>query len=1004
VTDRGTSLWEALAGRGPGRPVGPAEPDLYATILDRLNPARARPRLRAGIEEVALASVRGGPYVMLRSPREPPAYLRLHPDEVELAHRMDGTRTVAALVAEFARLTGDLAPQRVLRVVADLAGNRMLEELPVDAFHRLADIVPRSPIRRFGSAVGQVLRGRRYAVTGIDPLVTTLYRWGGWVVFTRPAALVMAVLAVVGAAIFVMRWLEGSQSAFVVADSQTIGLLVLLGLNVVCLMAHELGHALAAKHAGRRVPSAGVLLFFGIPSVFVETSDVWMADRRSRVRTAAAGPAAAVVLAGTVNVAATFVPELAPAAFKLGFLWYLNVLFNLNPLLPLDGYHLLMDWLELPNLRARGLGLTMGRLRRRRFGLRGLVGEDRLYALYGQVAVVWLVITLGLGIRIWKDRVDGISATMWHEGIGGRIGFLVVAALLFAPLVGSAGAWLVRRAWRWLGERRRPDPATDLELRARALRRSRLPTASSSALGEMAAAASWLVARAGSPVPVAERGMVVAGGVLEARREDDASSVAARAFSGDVLRSTDDNGVAWTWRAVTDARLLALAGGSGGVPPALSLGSSEPPGVAAARSHLGPHSGGEVPPPLVWPAGAPGDVTHAEDERLVRRLRRLLLLLLLLAIVSLFVAIPAGRPWPELPSDRVLAAVRLGSAIVHQPDGEAVSLHRGDRIALAPGDRTVVSVDGTVELAFRGGASGVLCGASDVDLVAATGAGKDPSVSLAIAAGAAVLDTAASLADHGPLAATVDVGAVVRNDGEARFLVAPGGVLVASGTVLADDLPIAPTAFEACPGTGTHLMAAGLNAPSPRASGPPTATPVASASASPRPSVSPSETAKPTPMPTPTPAPTPIATPQPTVPARAPTPTTQPTPVSTPIPTPAPTPIPTPDIAISCSPTTLPGLHGTTQASACTVASIGGFAGQVALGCPLAVFLGTCDTTDDAVVLQPGGTATTTLTVVVASSASPGCHTFRATAAANGVVRSQPMRLDVPNGGTPSCP
>ena len=56
---------------------------------------------------------------------------------------MDGSFTVARLVAEFARIAGRLAPDQVRRVVADLAGNRMLEELPVDAFRPLQEIVPK---------------------------------------------------------------------------------------------------------------------------------------------------------------------------------------------------------------------------------------------------------------------------------------------------------------------------------------------------------------------------------------------------------------------------------------------------------------------------------------------------------------------------------------------------------------------------------------------------------------------------------------------------------------------------------------------------------------------------------------------------------------------------------------------------------------------------------------------------------------------------------------------
>src|SRR6185436_3956614 len=140
---------------------------------------------------------------------------------------------------------------------------------------------------------------------------------------------------------------------------------LLVFLNVVALACHELGHALAVKHAGRRVPAAGFLVYFGIPSVFVDTTDVWMAGRKQRIITTAAGPATGLVLAGLMSLVGLAIPPLAPLAFKLAFAWYLNSLFNLNPFLPLDGYYLLMDWLEVPNLRARALSWVSGRLRGR---------------------------------------------------------------------------------------------------------------------------------------------------------------------------------------------------------------------------------------------------------------------------------------------------------------------------------------------------------------------------------------------------------------------------------------------------------------------------------------------------------------------------------------------------------------------------------------------------------------------------------------------------------------
>jgi len=286
-----TSVWEALAGRAPGEPSGPADPGLWGAVVDRLNPARARPVLRAGIEAVELTSVRGSAYVMLRSPDDGDraCYLRLTPEEWQLAQLMDGTHTVARLVAEFARLAGRLAPDQVRRVVADLAGNRMLDELPMDAFRPLQELERKPLPQRVGSGVLAAARGRRMLVFDVDRVVTALYRGGGRFLFTRAAAIAMAIVSVAGLAVFAATWWRGSQAVFLTAGSYLWGAVVLLLLNLLALAGHELGHALAAKHAGREVPAAGFLVYYGIPSVFVDTSDVWMAGRRARMLTTAAG-------------------------------------------------------------------------------------------------------------------------------------------------------------------------------------------------------------------------------------------------------------------------------------------------------------------------------------------------------------------------------------------------------------------------------------------------------------------------------------------------------------------------------------------------------------------------------------------------------------------------------------------------------------------------------------------------------------------------------------------
>jgi putative peptide zinc metalloprotease protein len=496
-------------------------------VVDRLNPARARPVLRAGIEAVELTSVRGAAYVMLRSPDDGrrACYLRLTPEEWRLALMMDGSFTVARLVAEFARIAGRLAPDQVRRVVADLAGNRMLEELPVDAFRPLQEIVQKPLPARVGAGLLAVVQGRRTLLADIDRLVTALYRGGGRFLFNRVAATVMAVISVVGLGLFTLTWWRGSQAVFLTDGSYLLGAVVLLLLNVLALASHEIGHALATKHAGREVPAAGLLVYFGIPSVFVDTTDVWMSGRRARILVTAAGPATGLVLAGSMQLVALAVPALGPLAFKLAFVWYLNVLFNLNPFLRLDGCYLLMDWLEIPNLRDRGLSWVAGRLKGRPPRWSALDREGRIVALYGVLAVVWLAVAVNIAYRIWADRVSGLVTGLWHGGIGARCLLVAVIAGLCAPLVYLAVGRLARW-WRVIrlraAERKRE---ADAPRRLAALRGSDLGGLPEPALADLAGRARWLHPSTGQQLVVAGGSQsavyVVVDGAMEARAPGD---------------------------------------------------------------------------------------------------------------------------------------------------------------------------------------------------------------------------------------------------------------------------------------------------------------------------------------------------------------------------------------------------------------------------------------------------------------------------------------------------
>ena len=134
---------------------------------------------------------------------------------------------------------------------------------------------------------------------------------------------------------------------------------------VKCL--HELAHALACKHFGGRCHEIGVMLLAFVPCLYCDVSDVWrLPSKWQRIAVSSAGMVAELLVASFALLAWW---NTEPGLLNL---WCLSVvivcsvgtvLINANPLLRYDGYYILSDLLEVPNLATRARGLMTGRLR-----------------------------------------------------------------------------------------------------------------------------------------------------------------------------------------------------------------------------------------------------------------------------------------------------------------------------------------------------------------------------------------------------------------------------------------------------------------------------------------------------------------------------------------------------------------------------------------------------------------------------------------------------------------
>lgn len=121
---------------------------------------------------------------------------------------------------------------------------------------------------------------------------------------------------------------------------------------------HEFGHGLSCKRFGGEVHEMGLLFLCLSPAMYCNVSDAWkLPNKWHRIIISFAGIYVELVIASI----ATFVwwntpsqPFINNLALSLMIVCSVStVVFNANPLMRYDGYYVLADWLEIPNLREK---------------------------------------------------------------------------------------------------------------------------------------------------------------------------------------------------------------------------------------------------------------------------------------------------------------------------------------------------------------------------------------------------------------------------------------------------------------------------------------------------------------------------------------------------------------------------------------------------------------------------------------------------------------------------
>jgi putative peptide zinc metalloprotease protein len=328
------------------------------------------PKLAARAE-ISRQIFRGVPWIVMRNPISG-KFHRISESANFVVAIMDGVRSLGEIWNIACQELGDDAPSQdeLLGVVAQL---NLIDLMHTDGLPNASEIARRSAKLQRRSGLVRFLNPLALRFPLFDPNNLLDEAWP----LIRPlfsifGALAYMALIVAGIVTASIHWgpLTGNIVDRVLATENVL-ILILVYPFVKAL--HELGHGFAVKKWGGEVHEIGLMFLVFIPVPYVDASAASSFIRKGpRMLVGAAGILVELGLAAIAVLVWTGIEEgfFRALAFNVILIGGVStLLFNGNPLLKFDGYYVLSDWLEIPNLGKRSNSYLGYLIQRYLFGL-----------------------------------------------------------------------------------------------------------------------------------------------------------------------------------------------------------------------------------------------------------------------------------------------------------------------------------------------------------------------------------------------------------------------------------------------------------------------------------------------------------------------------------------------------------------------------------------------------------------------------------------------------------
>ena len=423
--------------------------DIWEILRERLDYASFVPTPQADIERADLRRRDGSPYTMLKNPHGDHGagrYLRLDPADLQLYVLMDGRRTIQEIVVAHLEQAGVFAIDRLARLTASLRANGFFGEEPPLLYEKLfARRAMRDPIARASLFLRRLVTWDIARWSNADGVVDRVYRLGGWLAFTRIGAALLVGFGLYGLWLWFQEVRDPTLQLVTINGSYVAGILALTVLQVLSISVHEAGHALAIRHYKRHVRRFGVAMYYLFPCFYVDSTDMTLGSRAQRIVVSLAGPFAGLTTAAACAVAAAALPGTLAGEifFKAASLFVFQFVFNLLPILELDGYHVLVDAVDAPFLRQRALWFVRSAALRKVRRRAKWTAEEIGLALFGATAIVTSLLTLVMAVLLWRSRIVVAARELFEVGAVGVAIFALLVLVFVGPLAVAVIARLI---------------------------------------------------------------------------------------------------------------------------------------------------------------------------------------------------------------------------------------------------------------------------------------------------------------------------------------------------------------------------------------------------------------------------------------------------------------------------------------------------------------------------------------------------------------------------------